>query len=295
MKFRFILLILAGLLVSTSVWADKPAYRIFNAKGKKASYKELLKDAGNSQVVFFGELHNNPISHWLELELTVDLYGIKQDKLVLAAEMFERDNQLLLDEYTAKFIRKKDFEKEAKLWPNYSTDYAPLVDFACEHDLKFVASNIPRRYAALVNLKGFEGLDSINAYQRGMIAPLPIKYDSTMNCYKAMKEMFAGSGAMHQTMNLAEAQAIKDATMGYFIYKNLEEGGTIIHFNGSYHSDNFEGTVWYLRDFARRFPFDTNIITITCVEQDDLDQLSEEHLGKADYIICIPSSMTKTR
>ena len=39
MKFRFILLILAGLLVSTSVWADKPAYRIFNAKGKKASYK----------------------------------------------------------------------------------------------------------------------------------------------------------------------------------------------------------------------------------------------------------------
>jgi len=231
----------------------------------------------------------------MEFELTKDLYEIKQDKLVLAAEMFERDNQLLLDEYTGKFIRKKDFEKEAKLWPNYSTDYAPLVDFACDHNLKFVASNIPRRYAALVNLKGLEGLDSINAYQRGMIAPLPIKYDSTMNCYKAMNEMFAGGGAMHQTMNLAEAQAIKDATMGYFIYKNIEEGGTILHFNGAYHSEDYEGTVWYLKDFARRFPFDINILTITCVEQDDLDNLSDEYLGKADYIICIPSSMTKTR
>ncbi|NQV01452.1 MAG: ChaN family lipoprotein [Bacteroidia bacterium] len=295
MRFKSILLILTGLLISTTVWADKPAYRIFNAKGKKASYKEMLKGAGNSQVVFFGELHNNPISHWLEFELTTDLFEIKGGKLILAAEMFERDNQLLLDEYTGKFIRKKDFETEAKLWPNYSTDYAPLVNFAREHNLKFVASNIPRRYAAIVNLKGFDGLDSINAYQRGMIAPLPIKYDSTLNCYKSMKEMFAGSDTMNHTMNLAESQAIKDATMGYFLYRNLEEESTILHYNGAYHSDNYEGTVWYFRDFARKFPFDTNILTITCVEQDDLDQLSEEHLGKADFIICIPSGMTKTK
>lgn len=295
MKYKPIIVILAGLFINTSVWADKPAYVIFNSKGKKSSYKEMLKDAGEVQVVFFGELHDNPICHWLEFELTKDLFEVRQDKLVLAAEMFERDNQLLLTEYTSKFIRKKDFEKEAKLWPNYSTDYAPLVDFACEHNLKFVASNIPRRYSALVNLKGFEGLDSINAYQRGMIAPLPIKYDSTMNCYKSMKEMFAESGAMHQTMFIAEAQAIKDATMGYFIFKNLEEGGTILHFNGAYHSENHEGTVWYLKDFARKFPFDTKILTITCVEQDNQEELSEENIGKADYIICIPSSMTKTR
>ncbi|MBN1199483.1 MAG: ChaN family lipoprotein [Bacteroidales bacterium] len=295
MKYKSILLIAIGMLISTSLWADKPAYRIFTAKGKKSSYKELLKDASTVQVVFFGELHDNPICHWLEFEVTKDLFDIKQDQLILAAEMFERDNQLLLDEYTGKFIRKKDFEKEAKLWPNYSTDYAPLVDFAREHHLKFVATNIPRRYAARVNLNGFEGLDSINAYQRGMIAPLPIKYDSTLHCYKAMKEMFNESGMMHQTMNLAEAQAIKDATMGYFIYKNLEENGLILHFNGAYHSENYEGTVWYLKDFARKFPFDTTILTITCIEQDDLSELSEEHLGKADYIICIPTSMTKTQ
>lgn len=295
MKHTSILLTLIGLLLTGFAWADKPAYKIFDAKGKKASYKELIKDAGEVQVVFFGELHNNPICHWLEFEIAKDLYEIKQDKLILAAEMFERDNQLLLNEYTTKFIRKKDFEKEAKLWPNYSTDYAPLVDFACEHNLKFIGTNIPRRYAALVNNKGFEGLDSINAYQRGMIAPLPIKYDSTLNCYKSMKEMFSGNGAMHQTMYIAEAQAMKDATMGYFLYKNLEEGGTILHFNGSYHSDNYEGTVWYLKDYARKFPFETKILTITCVEQDDMEDLSEENLGKADYIICIPSSMTKTR
>jgi len=294
MKIRSILIILTTLALTGMTYAEQPAYVIFNSKGKKASYSRMLKDAGRSQVVFFGELHNNPISHWLEFELTKDLFEIKKDKLILSAEMFERDNQLLLNEYTGKFIRKKDFEREAKLWPNHKTDYAPLVDFARENGLKFVASNIPRRYAAIVNYHGFEGLDSINAYQRAFIAPLPIKYDSSLNCYKSMKSMFSGGGPMHKTMNLAEAQAIKDATMGWFITKNLEDGKTIIHYNGAYHSDNFEGTVWYVKDYARKFPFDVDILTITCVEQNDMENLDEENIGKADYIICIPSSMTKT-
>ncbi len=294
-NLRTIGILFLVLAFTSSGLADKPAYQIFNAKGKKVKYQHMLKDARESQVVFFGELHNNPISHWLEYELTKDLFETKQDQLILAAEMFEIDNQLLLNEYTTKLIRKKDFEREAKLWSNYKTDYAPLVDFAREHGLKFVASNIPRRYAAIVNFRGFSGLDSINAYQRALVAPLPIKYDSSLNCYKAMKSMFnEGGPMMHKTMNLAEAQAIKDATMGWFITKNLEDGITILHYNGAYHSDNFEGTVWYVMDYARKFPFETKVMTITCVEQDDMDKLSEDHLGKADFIICIPSGMTKT-
>ena len=46
----------------------------------------------------------------------------------------------------------------------------------------------------------------------------------------------------HTTMHLAEAQAMKDATMAHFILKNWEPGKTFLHFNGSYHSDNFQGT-----------------------------------------------------
>jgi len=286
---------MAALVLAGATVSDKPAYQIYDAKGKKARYKDLIKDAMDSQVIFFGELHDNPISHWLEFELMKDLYEDKKEQLVLAAEMFEIDNQLLLNEYTRKFIRKKDFENEAKLWANYRTDYAPLVDFARDHGLKFVATNIPRRYAAVVNSKGFSGLDSINAYQRGMIAPLPIKYDSSLTCYQSIRAATDQGNAAHQGGHLAEAQAMKDATMGWFIYKNLGEGITVLHFNGAYHSDNYEGIVWYLKDFARRFPFDTRILTITCVEQESTDSLSVKHLGKADYIICIPASMTKTR
>jgi uncharacterized iron-regulated protein len=277
----------------TSAAGDKPAYRVFNEKGKSADYKDILKAASESDIVFFGELHDNSLCHWLELELTRDLYSEKKEKFVLGAEMFEADNQLLLNEYINQFIRKKDFEAEAKLWPNYKTDYAPLVDFAREKGIRFVATNIPRRYAAAVNLKGFSALDSINAYQRAMIAPLPIKYDSTLNCYKSIGK--AAEGGPSHTMHLAEAQAIKDATMAHFILKNWESGKTFLHFNGSYHSDDHEGLVWYVETYGKRLPYIPKVLTITCVEQDTLDELSKENTGKADFIICIPASMTKTR
>ena len=45
--------------------ADKDAYRIFDKKGKKASYAKLFKKATEADVILFGELHNNPI--WVPL------------------------------------------------------------------------------------------------------------------------------------------------------------------------------------------------------------------------------------
>ena len=241
-------------------------------------------------------MHDNPICHWLELELTKDLYNEKKDKLILGAEMFEIDNQLLLKEYISKMIRKKDFEAEAKLWKNYVTDYAPIVDFAREHGIKFVATNIPRRFAAIVNLKGFEGLDSINAYERGMIATLPIKFNPELDCYKKMKEEMGGdAGGAHNSDNIVKAQAIKDATMAHFILKNGMEGMTFLHINGAYHSDNYQGIVWYIKEFNKKNEFDLKILTISSVEQESPEELDEENIGLADFIICTPEDMTKTQ
>jgi uncharacterized iron-regulated protein len=255
-----------------------------------------LNEAKKADIVFFGEMHDNPICHWLQLQLTKDLYNYKKDKLVLGAEMFEADNQLLLKEYMNKMIRKKDFEAEAKLWKNYATDYAPIVDFARENGIKFVATNIPRRFAAIVNLKGFEGLDSINAVERGMIAPLPIKFNADLDCYRKMKEEMGGdAGGAHNSDNIVKAQAIKDATMAHFILKNGMEGMTFLHFNGSYHSDNYQGIVWYVREYNKKNEFDLKILTISSVEQKSIDELDEKNIGLGDFIISIPDDMTKTQ
>jgi len=282
------------IILLVSAKSDKPAYRVFNSKGHAADYGDILKAAKNADVVFFGESHTDPICHWLELQLAKDLFEEKKGQLIIGAEIFERDNQLLLNEYLSSMIRKKDFEAEAKLWPNYKTDYAPIVDFAAKKGIKFIATNIPRRYSAVVNLKGFEGLDSINSVERGMIAPLPLKYNPELDCYKKIGKMFTGSQT-HMGVNLPKAQAIKDATMAHFILKNLNDGYVFYHINGSYHSENYEGIVWYLKEYNKRNATELKILTITAVEQDDLDELSKDNLGKADFIICIPEDMTKTQ
>ena len=76
--------------------------------------------------------------------------------------MFETDNQLILDEYMADLISEEKFEEEARLWKNYKTDYKPLVLFAKNHHLEFIATNIPRRYANSVFKKGLAVLDSLS-------------------------------------------------------------------------------------------------------------------------------------
>ena len=295
MKNKILLFGLASLFFLVAAKSDKPAYKLFNVKGMVVDYEDLLKEAKKADIILFGEIHDNPICHWLELELTKDLYKAKKNKLVIGAEMFERDNQLLLNEYISGMIRKKDFEAEAKLWKNYATDYAPLVDFARENMIKLVATSIPRRFAAIVNLKGFEGLDSINAVERGMIAPLPIKFNPELDCYKKMLENIGDAGMSHTGPNIQKAQAIKDATMAHFILKNGMEGMTFLHLNGSYHSDHYQGIVWYLKKYNQRNEFDLKILTISCVEQESIVELDEKNKGLGDFIICIPDDMTKTQ
>jgi len=288
-KVNYLFLII--IFISTSALKpDKPAYSIFNEKGKEVNYKKMLDAALEADIVMFGESHNNPISHWLQLQITEDLFVEKGSSLVLAAEMFEADNQLILDEYLSGTIKQSSFENEARLWKNYKTDYKPLVEFAKENKLKFVASNIPRRYASLVHKEGFEGLDSLNDIAKTYIAPLPPEYDPELPGYKAMMEMMSGMGAGHANPNLPKAQAIKDATMAHFTLANWEPGKLVIHYNGSYHSQNFEGIVWYLK---RQNP-ELKILTITTIEQDEIGKLEEENTGTANFTVCVPSDMTKT-
>lgn len=280
-----IIVFVIGLLAFSAVPAQKkPAYTIFNKKGKKVSYKKMLRQLAKKDIVLFGEYHNNAIAHWLELEVTKDLAASRS--LVAGAEMFETDNQEPLDRYLAGSLSAKGLDSNARLWKNYPTDYAPLVNFAKEKKYPFIATNIPRRYASLVAKGGFEKLDSLPAAEKNWIAPLPIAYDAELPGYKKMIEMMGGHGGA----NLPKAQAVKDATMAYFIMQHYKQGSLFIHYNGAYHSDNFEGINWYLRKIQPAI----NIGTISTVTQAYIGKLLEENRGNADFIICVDEDVTNT-
>ena len=280
-KITFSIFLFATII---SVAQDKKAYQIFDKKGKKSSYEKVLKAAEKSDVVLFGEYHDNSVVHWLQLEFTKDL-AQKKD-LVLGAEMLEADNQKQLDQYLNGEINQKQLDSSARLWKNYKTDYKPLVDFAKEKKFSFIATNVPRRYASLVFKKDLVALDSLSAQEKSWIAPLPIEFDINLPGYKSMMGMQGG----HAGEKMPKAQAIKDATMAYFINKNRKENSIFVHYNGTYHSDNYEGINWYLK----KLDADIQIVTIAMVEQKDITKLEAEHYNKADFILVIDEDVTKT-
>jgi uncharacterized iron-regulated protein len=281
-----LLLTLTLSLVLVAFKSDKDAYRIFDTKGKPTQYAKMLEAASAADVVLFGEQHDNPINHWLQQELTKDLFETKKERLVMGAEMFEADDQIVVNEYLSGAITEKTFKDECKLWTNFGSDYKPLLDFAKKNKVKFIATNVPRRYANMVYSRGLEKLDSIEPEARRWMAPLPIPYDKTLKCYQDIFTAAKGHGGE----NLPKSQAIKDATMAYFILKNLADGQTFIHYNGSYHSDNFTAIAWYLKQSKPGI----RVVTIGSTEQESVEELLKENEGLADFTLVTPTSMSKT-
>lgn len=282
---QILLIVLTSILASIASGQNKPAYILYNSKGKKLSFKKLLKKADQSNVVLFGELHDNPIAHWLQLELTRELD--KNNDLVLGAEMFEKDNQDELNDYLNGRIDGKTLDSLARLWINYPTDYAPLVDYAKEHKLPFIATNIPRRFANKVYKNGgFAALETLSDEEKSWVAPLPVPYDSSLSTYQDILVMMGD----HGSPDLVKAQAIKDATMGHSIAQYISDSSTFIHFNGAFHSNYYQGILWYLNQYSDS----VKACTISTVSQSDIKKLDKEHKGKADFIICVDEDMTST-
>ena len=284
MKSLITILIIFTTFLSISSGPLEP-YKIYNSEGKTSNFDKMLKDLKDKPYIFFGEEHNNTISHWLQLELSQQLFLIHKRKLVLGGEMFEADNQYILDEYLSGYISPRNFQNEMRLWSNYNTDYKPLVELAKTENIPFIATNIPRRYANMTYKKGIVSLEKLSDLAKSFIVPLSsFKFDSTITCYKEMVTM------EHGGINMAKAQAIKDATMAHFILKNSNPTTHFLHFNGSYHSNNREGIIYYLKQKVA----DEMIGTITTVTQEDISELDGDNKGLAEYIICVKSSVTTT-
>jgi uncharacterized iron-regulated protein len=285
--FKNIMLIAIVAFVFQNSYAQIAPYKIFDSKGKEVSFENLIKGSNKSEVIFFGELHNNSIAHWLQLQLLKNIHE-KEQKVILAGEFFERDDQLNIDEWFADKLTDKNFEAEAKLWNNYQTDYKPMMLYAKKNSIPFIATNIPRKYASMVSRKGLIGLDSLSEEAKNFVAPLPIEVDKNLPGYVGMKDMMHGSGMNADFM--VEAQAVKDATMAYSLFDYLGKGNSILHINGSYHSNNYEGIIWYLR---KAYP-KTKILTISTVEQESVKELEEKSKGIADFIIVLPTDSPKS-
>ncbi|GAA5090703.1 ChaN family lipoprotein [Chryseobacterium ginsengisoli] len=267
------------------------AYQFYDKKGKEIKTEKLVKDLADYDVVFFGENHNSSINHWLQLKITEALFAQKNGQLILGAEMFERDNQSQLNQYLSGKFDAKTLKDSARLWNNFTTDYKPLVDFAKDKKLNFIATNIPRKYASQTSKEGLESLNNLSAKEKTYIAQLPIKVTLDTPGYPEMKTMMGDHADGTKVMNFISAQATKDATMAESILKNIQAGKTFIHYNGNYHSKEFGGIYWYIK---QKNP-NLKMAVISVFETEDPElKVPEKDYIPTDFNLIIPIDMTKT-
>ena len=211
-------------------------------------------------------------------------------ELTLGGEFFEKDDQVIIDEYLAGYVDDKRLESEAKLWKNYRTDYAPLLKLARDSSLGFTATNVPRRYASLVARQGLDTLESLPEGSKHYLPPLPVPFDMDTPGYAEMLSMMGGGHGMGGNPEFfVQAQAIKDYTMAVEILNHLPKEGVFLHINGDYHSADYGGIYWYLNLLSPN----TEVLTVKVVAHDD-SGFDAEWIGRGDIIFKVPEDFTRT-
>jgi len=293
MKFRFsflaICIAIMCLSAKSKVAAQAlPAYAMYNSEGAPIDFGRAVDLMAESDVVLFGEFHDNALVHWLQLRTAKALSEKKS--LVMGGEMFESDNQLLLDEYLSGLMTGKVFEDQARLWPNYKTDYKPLVNFAAENGIPFIATNVPRRYASLVAREGLDTLETLGAASKVLMPELPIAFSMETPGYEEMIEMMGGGHRMgFKAENFVRAQALKDAAMAENILRNRQPESVFLHFNGDFHSADYGGIYWYLTNTNPEI----KVTTIKIFSEENIN-FQDDWVDSGDIILTVPADFTST-
>ena len=94
----------------------------------------------------------------------------------------------------------------------------------------------------------------------------------------------------HGGVDIVKAQAIKDATMAYFIHENRRDNAIFLHINGAYHSDFKEGIYWYLKHLDNTI----KCVTISTVKEENINKFNKINRSRADFIISVDLDMTST-
>lgn len=227
-------------------------YQLLDNNYQPISLQKLSQSLTDADVVFVGEFHSNHASHLLEMQVLAALFQQNQKAnrpMVLSMEMFNRDQQAILDDYLDSKIGERYLIDKAPAWGNYKASYRPLVEFAKQHKLAVIAANAPADIVRCIGRQGSDYLVKLDDEEKFLIAKKPIEavenYDT-----KFFNLMSASSHTpTERQKNSYFAQLTRDNTMAESIQKALQENPSVqvLHLNGNFHSENQLGTVGALK------------------------------------------------
>lgn len=278
-------LLLALLMSMPARGQNSEPWAVFSGDGAAADIHAIASRAADVDVVLVGELHDDTLGHRFKHELLQVLSREAGRPVTLSLEMFERDVQLVVDEYLAGMITEAHFRASARPWPNYERDYRPLVEFARAHRLPVVAANPPRRYVNAVSRGGLTALDSLFTPSRAVLPPLPLPevpagYRQTF--FERIEGMIAhGGGNGPDPENLLAAQRLWDAGMAEAIARRLDRspGTLVMHAAGAFHVEAGHG----IGDMLPAYRPNTSTLIIAVRPGENFEP--GEHARLGDFVV----------
>ena len=259
-------------------------HRVYDTtRGAFSDFEAMESDLATAAIVFLGEQHDDANTHRLELAVLEGL-ARRHVTVVLSLEMFERDVQEPLDHFQLGHMDETEFLSVSRPWPNYGTDYKPLVDLAIAEGWPVVAANVPRPMAAEVAKSGPEILDSKSEADRRLFAadrkcPTGDEYFQRFTEAMGGGHTAPGVAAADAATSLERyyfSQCLKDETMAdsiataYTVAALSSPHPVVVHVTGAFHSDYGQGTV---ARTARRLP-GKRAVVVSMKPVKDLDNLS---------------------
>lgn len=266
-------------------------FKIYDTKSQQlTTIEKIIGDMSSADVLFFGEEHNDSAGHYLENRFFRALHQKFGDQLALSLEMFETDNQLVLNEYLAGSIDESRFSKDVRLWSNYK-DYRPMIEYAKQNKVPVIAANPPRRYVTMVSRRGMRSLDSLSKAAKEFLPALP--YDTLSGRYREKFYNIMKGSPGGDNPRVYYSQTLWDAGMANSIHQFIKKnkGKKIFHCVGKFHVEEKLGTAAQLQMRNKKL----KILTVICFPDKSFSNPNwEEFAYLGDYIILTNPDLKRT-
>lgn len=285
-----------SLAVGAQVSVTAENYRVYDGQGNPSSVDAIVKAFDSVDAVFLGEQHDDAVAHALQAEIFKQAVAqyLATRKVALSLEMFERDVQIVVDEYLKGQISEAQFLASSRPWGNYKTDYRPLVELAKEKRLTVIAANAPRRYVNMVSRGGRETLNGLTKEAKKWLAPLPYGEPSDTYSKKFKALMGPSPEAQMGIDKILASQSLWDATMANSVANYLKKNkrSLVVHLVGAFHTESRLGTVEHLLKYRKN----AKALVVTMRYEDDFKTFDKtKNTGIGDFVILTDSKIPRSK
>ncbi len=194
---------------------------LHTASGHYVDQQQLFNSLGHFPLIYVGEVHDNPASHRLELEILTAVQQRHPGLVSLGMEMFNNEQQVALDRWVAGELSEKEFLRESRWYDNWGGDfelYRELLEFCRDQKIPVIGLNATKALGRKVSMTALSQLDETTRAQ------LPEMDMSDLYQREMINKIFGAHGAGAKMLqSFTRRQTLWDETMAASVANYMQE------------------------------------------------------------------------